>query len=157
MPGDGWLYVSRPDTRCVFETRAVGLDGPHPLPRLGVDDAASAAGVGRQRVGGSVVVVGGGGTVGVTCSCVPRRGVTPGWSITSGTTVVVGAAVVVVVSTSSGTGGGVDASAAVANVIAAVAATITRAATRPNFARIGGMLVDTARHEAAASATVHSN
>jgi hypothetical protein len=108
-----------------------------------------------SAVAGNVVVVGGGGTVGVTCSCVPRRGVAPGWSITSGTTVVVGAAVVVVVS-SSGTGG-VDASAAVANAIAAVAATITSAATRPNFARIVGMLVDTARHEAAASATVQSN
>ena len=78
--------------------------------------------------------------------------------MTSGTmVVVVGASVVVVVSTSSGTGGGVDASAAVANVTAAVAATITSAATRPNFARIGGMLVDTARHEAPASATVQSN
>ena len=40
------------------------------------------------------MVVDGGGSVGVTCACVPRRGVTAGWSTTSGTTVVVGATVV---------------------------------------------------------------
>src|SRR5688572_10399588 len=101
-----------------------------------------------------VVVVEGGGSVGVTCSCVPRRGGTPGSSITSGTTVVVGAAVVgaaVVVESACATGGGVDASAAVANAIAAEAAIMTTAATRPNFVRIGGMLVDTCAHDAASS------
>src|SRR5688500_11850114 len=100
-----------------------------------------------------VVVVEGGGSVGVTCSCVPRRGGTPGSSITSGTTVVVGAAVVgaAVVESACATGGGVDASAAVANAIAAEAAIMTTAATRPNFVRIGGMLVDTCAHDAASS------
>jgi hypothetical protein len=55
---------------------------------------------------------------------------------------------------SSGTGG--DAATAPAHVIAAAIPSAMRAATRPNFARIGGMLVDSARQEAA-SATVHSN
>src|SRR3954447_11474927 len=72
-------------------------------------------------------------------------------------TVVVGASVVVVlVSTSSTTGGGVDASAAVAYATID-APPITRiAATRPNFARIGRILVDTPGHEAVASSTAQS-
>ena len=99
MPGNGWFQVSRPETRWVFETlpsastvQTRWADFEYTTRRPVPESAGS------TQAGGSVVVVGGGASVSVTCAWVPRDGVAgDGVATSDGGAIVVVVVVVVVI------------------------------------------------------------